>query len=175
MRPQYRRWPIWHLLHSGRTPPWINSSLAQYPYVDNVTRYAWWSHGPACMEPWHPSASKRTTIVTYELPSALWAQESKEEYLVLKGILDIILGYQRFLLIFHFLNTLFCLLFRCIWCFLLIFSVFSSLLSKQYRVTNFGSEKKQKCVFHLLRNTNPWSSHEKTWTFSVFATFPTRK
>ena len=54
------------------------------------------------MEPWHPSASKRTTIVTYELPSALWAQESKEEYLVLKGILDIILGYQRFLLIFHF-------------------------------------------------------------------------
>ena len=36
-------------------------------------------------------------------------------------------------------------------------------------------KKNKKCVFHVLRNKNPWSSHEKSWTFLVFMSLVTRK
>ena len=56
--------------------------------------------------------------------------------------------------VFHwfssFLNTLLCLLRRCSWCFLLNFSVFSSLLLEQYRVTNVRREKKNQNVFFMF-------------------------
>ena len=92
-----------------------------------------------------------------------------------KGNFDIILDVRCFSLIFTFLNTLLCLLFRCIWWFLLNFSVFWLLLLEQYRVTNFRREKKHKCVFHVLPSKNPWASHEKSWMIPVFKTYPTRK
>ena len=68
-------------------------------------------------------------------------------WLILKGILTLFSMFDVFHGFPSFLNTLLCLLRRCSWCFLLNFSVFSSLLLEQYRVTNFRREKKTKMCF----------------------------
>ena len=94
---------------------------------------------------------------------------------ILKGVLDMTVDFRCFWLFFQFFEQSILLALSTHLMFLLNFTVFSSSLSKQYRVTNLRSEKKEKMCFHDFRNNNPSSNDEKPWAFPVFATFPTRK
>jgi len=55
--------------------------------------------------------------------------------------------------------------FRCILVFLNIF----------FKAKLHWNEKNEKCVFHVLRNKNRWSSHEKVGTFKDFVSSCSRK
>ena len=83
-----------------------------------------------------------------------------------KGHFYIILDVRCFSSIFTFLNTLLCLLFRYIWCFLLNFSVFSLLLLEQYRVTNFRREKMFFFVFSRIRIHGRLTKNHEWFRFS---------
>ena len=78
-----------------------------------------------------------------------------------KGYFYIILDVRCFSSIFTFFEHSTLLAIPMHLMFLLNFSVFSSLLLEQYRVTKKRKQKKQKNVFHVLPSKNPWASHEK--------------